>query len=89
MNEFFSLDFFIAEEGQDFQASVYSVTDFLGDLGGFIGICTMISTPIVQLYNQRAYETEAVGSNYKVRSKRNKYETQRTDLNKVETLGQD
>jgi hypothetical protein len=64
---------------------VYSLLDWLSDIGGLFGTIAAFVSFASGLYNPLVYSVEVVRSNFKIRPKYNEFgiEPKRIDLSKV------
>ena len=76
--------------GREFSREVYTVLDWLSDIGGLFGTFSGFLAFASGLYNSLVYSVEVVRSNFKIRPKHNEYgiEPKRLDLSKARSLGQ-
>jgi hypothetical protein len=69
---------------------MYTLLEWLSEIGGFYGTMAMFVSFTAGLYNPLVYSVEVVRSNFKIKPKHNQYGTEpkRLDLSKVSLLGQ-
>ena len=65
--------------------TVYSILDWLGDIGGIYGTFTMFFAVVIGWYNHQVYKIEAVISNFKVRA--TPISQEQTNLKDAKILG--
>ena len=65
--QIFARVYFLDEIGAEFQISVYSFLDFIGDLGGLIDALFIILSALSQMYSSVAFKIETVAYSFKVK----------------------
>jgi hypothetical protein len=81
----FSVSYLLTSEGRIISRTVYSIIDWLGDIGGIYGTFTMFFAVVIGWYNDKVFKIEAVISNFRVRS--NPISKEQTNLRNAKVLG--
>ena len=70
--EIYTTIFYLGIPGFEYSRTVYSLIDFLGEIGGLFSIFSMFFSLFIRMYNSHVYSIEVVRQNYKIRPKHNK-----------------
>ena len=65
--EIYTSIFYLGVPGSEYTRTVYSVLDYLGEVGGLFGIFSMFFSFFIGMYNSNVYSIEVVKQNYKIR----------------------
>ena len=74
LNEIFSMNFALNVPGKEFRRTVYTLIDWVSDLGGLFGTLAGLVSFISAFYNPLVYSVEVVRSNFKIRPRHNEYD---------------
>jgi hypothetical protein len=74
LNEIFSMNFSLNVPGKEFHRTMYTLLEWLSDIGGIFGTLAGLVSFIAGFYNPLVYSVEVVRSNFKIRPKHNEYD---------------